>query len=165
MRDGTALELVQSLAPGADRWWRPMAASCRRIFWSAPPYGSINVHSSLLPKYRGRPPSTGPSSTGSAETGVSIMYMAKELDAGDVILTAKTPIDPEEDRPGPVRIGWRRSVRRPWRRPCLLLAAGTAPGPRRTRAQATFAPMLSRELSPIDWTKPAGGRSAIRCGD
>lgn len=64
-----------------------------------PPLGCVNVHASLLPKYRGSAPINWAMLNGDAETGVSIMYMAEELDAGDVILTAKTPIDPEEDLP------------------------------------------------------------------
>ena len=62
-----------------------------------PKYGSINVHSSLLPKYRGAAPINWAILDGEAETGVSIMYMAKELDAGDVILQKSTPIGANED--------------------------------------------------------------------
>ena len=90
---------------------------------------------------------------GDTETGVSIMYMAEELDAGDVIRVAKTPIDPEEDLPSL------------WNRLAELgadalsaaiptLADGTAARTPQDGSQATFAPMLSRELSPIDWTRP-----------
>lgn len=64
-----------------------------------PPLGCVNVHASLLPKYRGAAPINWAMLNGDAETGVSIMYMAEELDAGDVIRVAKTPIDPEEDLP------------------------------------------------------------------
>lgn len=64
MRDGTALALVRELHPELI-----VVAAYGRILpediLNTPPYGSINVHSSLLPKYRGRLPSTGPSSTGS----------------------------------------------------------------------------------------------------
>ena len=62
-----------------------------------PKYGSINVHSSLLPKYRGAAPINWAILNGEAETGVSIMYMAAALDAGDVIAQARTPIGPDED--------------------------------------------------------------------
>ena len=96
MRDGTALELVQSLAPELT-----VVAANRRIqpedIKEAPRYGSINVHSSLLPKYRGAAPINWAILNGEETTGVSIMYMAKELDAGDVILQKETPIGPDED--------------------------------------------------------------------
>ena len=99
---------------------------------------------------------------GDTETGVSIMYMAEELDAGDVILTAKTPIDPEEDLPSL----WDRLAKvgaEALAEALPLLAGGTAPRTPQDSTQATFAPMLSRELSPIDWTKPmAAIRNQVR---
>ena len=61
-----------------------------------PAKGCINVHSSLLPKYRGAAPINWAVLNGEEETGVTIMYMAQELDAGDIIAQAYTPIDPEE---------------------------------------------------------------------
>ena len=127
-----------------------------------PKYGSINVHASLLPKYRGAAPIQWAVLDGEAETGVSIMYMAEELDAGDVILTAKTPIDPEEDLPSL----WDRLAKvgaEALAEALPLLAAGTAPRTPQDSTQATFAPMLSRELSPIDWTKPVAAiRNQVR---
>ena len=66
----------------------------------APKYGSINVHSSLLPKYRGAAPINWAILNGEETTGVTIMYMAKELDAGDIILQKETPIGPDGGRPG-----------------------------------------------------------------
>ena len=127
-----------------------------------PEKGCINVHSSLLPKYRGAAPINWAMLNGDTETGVSIMYMAEELDAGDVILTAKTPIDPEEDLPSL----WDRLAKvgaEALAEALPLLAAGTAPRTPQDSTQATFAPMLSRELSPIDWTKPmAAIRNQVR---
>ena len=96
MRDGEALGIVESLAPELI-----VVAAYGRILpeeiLNAPQYGSINVHSSLLPKYRGAAPINWAILDGEAETGVSIMYMAKELDAGDVILQKTTPIGPDEN--------------------------------------------------------------------
>ena len=127
-----------------------------------PRYGCVNVHASLLPKYRGSAPINWAMLNGDAETGVSIMYMAEELDAGDVILTAKTPIDPEEDLPSL----WDRLAKvgaEALAEALPLLAAGTAPRTPQDSTQATFAPMLSRELSPIDWTKPVAAiRNQVR---
>ena len=96
LRDGTALELIRSLAPELT-----VVAAYGRILpediLAAPKLGSINVHSSLLPKYRGAAPINWAVLNGDAVTGVTIMYMAKELDAGDIISAAETPIDPDED--------------------------------------------------------------------
>ena len=101
MRDGTALEIVKSLSPELI-----VVVAYGRILpkdiLDVPPLGCVNVHASLLPKYRGAAPINWAMLNGDAETGVSIMYMAEELDAGDVIRTVKTPIDPEEDLPGPL---------------------------------------------------------------
>ena len=96
LRDGTALELIRSLAPELT-----VVAAYGRVLpediLAAPKLGSINVHSSLLPKYRGAAPINWAVLNGDAVTGVTIMYMAKELDAGDIISAAETPIDPDED--------------------------------------------------------------------
>ena len=141
LRDGTALELVRSLAPELI---------------------VVVAYGRILPKYRGSAPINWAMLNGDTETGVSIMYMAEELDAGDVILTAKTPIDPEEDLPSL----WDRLAKvgaEALAEALPLLAAGTAPRTPQDAAQATFAPMLSRELSPIDWTKPmAAIRNQVR---
>ncbi len=61
-----------------------------------PKYGVINVHSSILPKYRGAAPIHNAIINGDDETGVTIMYIAEELDAGDIIKISKTPIYEED---------------------------------------------------------------------
>ena len=85
MRDGDAFSIVEKLAPELI-----VVAAYGKILpediLNFHQYGSINVHSSLLPKYRGAAPINWAILDGEEETGVSIMYMAKELDAGDVIL-------------------------------------------------------------------------------
>ena len=161
LRDGSEDENIRALAPELIV---VVAYGCilPKSVLEAPKYGCINLHVSLLPKYRGSAPVQWAVLNGDAETGVSIMYMAEELDAGDVILTAKTPIDPEEDLPSL----WDRLAEigaEALAEALPLLAAGTAPRTPQDAAQATFAPMLSRELSPIDWTKPmAAIRNQVR---
>ena len=119
-----------------------------------PPKGCINVHSSLLPKYRGAAPINWAILNGEQETGVTIMHMAAELDAGDVILQAATPIHPEEDAEtlygrlaelgGPLLL---EAVAR--------IEAGTAGRTPQDPNGVSFAPMLSKELSPVDWSRSA----------
>ena len=96
LRDGTALAILKELAPELI-----VVAAYGRILpddiLALPPKGCINVHSSLLPKYRGAAPINWAILNGEKETGVTIMHMAAELDAGDIILQAATPIHPEED--------------------------------------------------------------------
>ena len=119
-----------------------------------PPLGCINVHSSLLPKYRGAAPINWAVLNGEEETGVTIMEIAEALDAGDMLAQECTPIDPEEsvetlhDRLaelGAVLLS----------RTISEIAAGTAVRTPQDDSQSTYAPMLSRELSPIVWTKRA----------
>lgn len=152
-RDGEVLDLVKSLNPELI-----VAAAYGQILpeeiLNTPPYGSINVHSSLLPKYRGAAPINRAILDGEAETGVSIMYMVKELDAGDVILQKKTPIGPQENAQELTErlaeLGAEALLEA-----VAALAAGTAGRTPQDPAQQTYAAMLSRELSPMDWTRSA----------
>ena len=158
LKDGTALETVRQLAPElivVVAYGRILPEDLLKI----PTYGSINVHASLLPKYRGAAPINRAILDGETETGVSIMYLVKELDAGDVLRVAKTPIGPEETAP------------ELWDRLAALgaqalsetiptLADGTAVATPQDGTKATYAAMLSRELSPVDWTRPA---HAVSC--
>ncbi|MCU6702706.1 methionyl-tRNA formyltransferase [Muriventricola aceti] len=151
LRDGTALAQLRELAPELV-----VVAAYGRILpddiLALPPMGCINVHSSLLPKYRGAAPINWAVIRGEKETGVTIMYMAGELDAGDIIAQETTHIDPEEtvenvhDRLA--GLGGRLLVQT-----VAELAAGTARRIPQDHSQATLAPMLSRELSPIDWSR------------
>ena len=153
LRDGTALAQMQGLDPELI-----VVAAYGRILpediLNAPPYGCINVHSSLLPKYRGAAPINWAILNGEKETGVTIMHMAPELDAGDIILQRSTPIGPDETAPELfdrlAQMGGALLVEA-----VAQLQAGTAPQIPQDGSQATYAPMLSRELSPLDWSKPA----------
>lgn len=153
LRDGTALETIRKLAPELI-----VVAAYGRILpdeiLDFPKLGCINVHSSLLPKYRGAAPIHWAMLNGEEETGVTIMHMASELDAGDIIMQEKTSIDKDEtvetlysrlaETGGALLI---KAVK--------ALEAGTAPRVPQNPAQVSYAPMLSRELSPIDWNKSA----------
>ena len=153
LRDGTALALIQELAPDLI-----VVAAYGRILpdeiLAVPPMGCINVHSSLLPKYRGAAPINWAILNGDAETGVTIMHMAHDLDAGDIILQERTPIDPNEtaaqlyDRLA--ILGGELVVKA-----VEQIAKGTASRTPQDHGAATLAPMLSKELSPVDF-----GRSA-----
>ena len=153
MRDGTALELVRELHPELI-----VVAAYGRILpediLNTPPYGSINVHSSMLPKYRGAAPINWAILNGESVTGVTIMYMAAQLDAGDVIRCAETPIDPDAG----AQLLTERLAQ--LGAETLLQAVedlknGTATRTPQDHTQFTYAPMLDRSLSPLDFTKPA----------
>lgn len=153
LRDGTALALIRELAPELI-----VVAAYGRILpqeiLDAPPMGCINVHSSLLPQYRGAAPINWAILNGDKETGVTIMHMAAALDAGDVISQVSTAIDPNETAPTLTArlgsLGGRLLVET-----VAALEAGTAARIPQDEGLVTLAPMLSKELSPIDFTKPA----------
>ena len=117
-----------------------------------PKLGCINVHSSLLPKYRGAAPINWAVINGDTETGVTIMDIAEALDAGDIIAQARTNIDPNEnvetlhDRLAVMGANLLSET-------VVKLQNGTATRTPQDESQFTYAPMLSRELSPIDWNK------------
>lgn len=157
-RDGAAMSIVEQLAPELI-----VVAAYGKILpeelLNYPKYGSINVHSSLLPKYRGAAPINWAILNGETETGVSIMYMAAALDAGDVIAQANTPIDSEEDAQTlTARLAELGAAA--LSETVTALAEGTATRTPQDESAFTYAPMLSRELSPIDWTRSA---HAINC--
>ena len=158
MRDGETLGIVESLAPELI-----VVAAYGKILpeeiLQFPKYGSINVHSSLLPKYRGAAPINWAILDGETETGVSIMYMAKELDAGDVILQKTTPIGPEEDAMS-LTIRLAELGAEALAETVTALGNGTAARTPQDGGKMTYASMLSREMSPIDWTRSA---HAVSC--
>lgn len=153
MRDAETLKTVRKLAPELI-----VVAAYGKILpeeiLNFPRYGSINVHSSLLPAYRGAAPINWAILNGEAETGVSIMYMAQGVDSGDVIRTAKTAIDPDENA---LELTERLALlgAQALSETIPTLADGTASRTPQDEKQHTYAPMLSRELSPIDWTQSA----------
>ena len=151
MRDGEALGIVQQLQPELI-----VVAAYGRILpeeiLNAPKYGSINVHSSLLPAYRGAAPINWAILDGLDETGVTIMYMAKELDAGDIIHTVKTPIDRNETAQE-LTMRLAELGAQALSETVDMLAAGTAVRTPQEHEKHTYAPMLSKALSPIDWNK------------
>lgn len=157
-RDGEAMSIVRQLDPELI-----VVAAYGKILpeelLNYPKYGSINVHSSLLPKYRGAAPINWAILNGEAETGVSIMYMAAALDAGDVIAQARTPIGPDEDAQTlTARLAELGAVT--LSETVTALENGSATRTPQDESAFTYAPMLSRELSPIDWTRSA---HAINC--
>ena len=119
-----------------------------------PKYGCINVHASLLPKYRGAAPMQWAIIDGEKETGITTMYMAKGLDTGDMILKATTPIGPKETGE---TLHDRMSV---MGGPLILetlkqIEAGTAPRIKQDDSLSCYASMLDKEMGCIDWNKDA----------
>lgn len=127
------------------------------VVWQLPKYGTINLHGSLLPRYRGAAPIHWAVINGDKETGVTTFRLKHELDTGDVLMQASTPIAPE-DTTGTVHdrlmlIGADLLVK------TIDLFAEGEPA---TKAQehfeetASHAPKLTKENTEIDWSRPAG---------
>ena len=123
-----------------------------RAVLDVPRRGSINVHASILPKYRGAAPIAWAIIRGETETGVSIMQMDEGMDTGPVLLTARTPIGPEETAgdltPRLAELGARTLIDALDRLDSLT----AVPQP---HVDATLAPRLKKEHGDLDWTRPA----------
>ena len=153
LRDADALDSIRNLSPELI-----VVAAYGKILPEAvlqiPLYGCINVHSSLLPAYRGAAPINWAILNGDTRTGVTIMHMAKELDAGDIILQRATDIGEQEDALSLTNrlaaLGAEALLQA-----VSAIAAGTAPRFAQDPERVTYAPMLSKELSPVDWNRPA----------
>ncbi|HMD33321.1 MAG TPA: methionyl-tRNA formyltransferase [Vicinamibacterales bacterium] len=119
---------------------------------SIPRLGLINVHASLLPKYRGAAPVHRAIVAGETETGVTIMRVVKALDAGPMLARAVRPIGPDEtsDRVEPdlAALGARLLVRT-----VDTIADGIWREETQDDSQATYAPRLTREDGVVDWTR------------
>lgn len=126
-----------------------------------PKYGCINVHASLLPKYRGAAPIQWAIINGERETGVTIMKMDEGLDTGDMLYTVKTDIGEYEtaeelfDRLS--KLGGEALVE------AIKNIDNITPIPQDDEKH-TYAPMISRETGRIDWTKSAAEISKLICG-
>ena len=119
-----------------------------------PPLGTINVHSSLLPRHRGSAPINWSIIKGDPVTGVTTMFTDKGMDTGDILLTRETPIGPAEnageltDRLAVMGAGLLIETIR-------ALEAGTLTRIPQDHAAATYEPKMDKELGRIDWSKSA----------
>lgn len=119
-----------------------------------PKYGCINVHASLLPKYRGAAPIQWSVIDGEKETGVTIMYMEKGLDTGDMIESVVVPIDEKET--GESLHDKLAAAGGPLLLDVLdKLEAGTAVRTPQNDEESCYAKMLTKDLGKIDWNKDA----------
>ncbi|WP_303968741.1 methionyl-tRNA formyltransferase [Sporosarcina ureae] len=120
----------------------------------APKFGCINVHASLLPNYRGGAPIHQAVMDGQTETGVTIMYMAEKLDAGDIISQVITPIE-ETDDTGTMFTKLSKAGTALLKETLPSILAGTNERIVQDETQVTFARNISREQERIDWTSSA----------
>jgi methionyl-tRNA formyltransferase len=117
-----------------------------------PPHGIINVHASLLPKYRGAGPVQWAIAHGETRTGVTTMRIDAGLDTGDMLLKAETDIGPEETA---VELGARLAAMGAALLVETLERIASIVPQKQDQAQATYAPLLKKEDGLIDWRQPA----------
>jgi methionyl-tRNA formyltransferase len=121
---------------------------------ATPRLGMINIHGSILPRYRGAAPVHRAVMAGDAETGVSIMRVVRELDAGPVFSIARHPIGPDE-----TSVEVERALAQLGAGLCVevidRIAEGTAVETPQDDSKATYAPRLTRDEGWLDWSRPA----------
>ena len=151
MRDGTAFAQIRELEPDIL-----VVVAYGKILpddiLALPRYGAVNVHGSLLPKYRGAAPIQWAVLNGDRTTGVSTMYLASEMDSGDIIYTSETEIG-EKETSGELfdrlmTMGAELLVKT-----LRDIESGTAPRRPQDHSQASYVHMLDKSLCPIDWNR------------
>lgn len=153
MKDGTALAILKELNPdliAVVAYGRILPKEILEL----PKYGCINVHGSLLPKYRGAGPIQWSVIDGESVTGVTTMYMGEGLDTGDMILKKETPIG-ENETYGELHdrlavIGADALVET-----ISLIEQDCAPREKQDDSLSCYAPMLDKKIAKIDFAKPA----------
>jgi methionyl-tRNA formyltransferase len=121
---------------------------------SVPRMGSINVHASLLPELRGAAPIAWAIARGHQKTGVTIMRMVREMDAGPIIHQVEEPILPDETA-SELSIRLSELGAEALVEALALLSAGAAKEREQDHAAATFAPKIDRATARIDWQRAA----------
>ncbi len=119
-----------------------------------PRLGCVNLHASLLPRYRGAAPIQRAVEAGEEVTGVTTMFMNERMDAGDIIFQEPVAIGPDETA-GELHDRLARIGAGLLARTVLAIAAGAAPRAPQNETQATFARKLRKEEGAMDWTLPA----------
>ena len=123
--------------------------------WSMPRLGSINVHASLLPQYRGAAPINWALMHGDLETGVTSFFLRHEIDTGDLIFQDRVPIQPIDDF-GSLYDKLKMTGAALARRSVEAIAAGTAPSiPQEQRTDLRSAPKIQKETGRLDFARPA----------
>ncbi|MGM9627963.1 MAG: methionyl-tRNA formyltransferase [Faecousia sp.] len=116
--------------------------------------GCINIHASVLPKYRGSAPYQWAVLDGLTETGVTAMYLCREMDAGDIIDVSKTPIG-ENETAGELLDRLAVLGADLLSKTLTRFENGKVPAVPQDESQVSYAPMLDKTMCPIDWTKTA----------
>ena len=125
-----------------------------RAVIDTPPLGCINIHASLLPRWRGAAPIQRSILAGDAETGVTIMYIEPRLDAGPMLLKKSCPIGPD-DTAGDLHDRLARIGAEALLEALPPIAAGTAQPELQDESLVTHAAKISKDDAQLDWSRPA----------
>ena len=153
MRDGTVAALLRELAPDCL-----VVVAYGRILpqeiLDVPPRGCVNIHGSLLPRYRGAAPIQWSVIRGETVTGVTSMFMDAGMDTGHIIDTLTTPIG-QNETPGELFERLAPLGARLLSTTLAAIADGTVTRRPQNDAEATMAPMLEKAMGRLDLTRPA----------
>ena len=152
MRDPEVIKQMRDLAPDIL-----VVVAYGKILPDAileiPRLGAVNVHGSLLPRYRGSAPIQWAVLNGDRETGVSTMYLAHEMDSGDVIYSEKTEIG-EYETSGELFDRLKVMGAKLLVRTLRDIECGSAPRIPQDHSQASYTRKLDKSMSAIDWNRP-----------
>lgn len=153
VRDAEFMELLRSLAPDAIVVAAYGQILPREIL-DLPRFGCINIHASLLPRYRGAAPIQWAVINGEAETGITIMKMDEGMDTGDILMQEVVPILSSDTAASLMErlsaLGASLIVKA-----LPLIEAGYLKPIKQDHSKATYAPMLKKEDGLLDWSLPA----------
>lgn len=125
-----------------------------RVVIDIPPLGCINIHASLLPRWRGAAPIQRSILAGDSETGVTIMYIEPRLDAGPMLLKKACPIGPD-DTAGDLHDRLSRIGAKALLETLPSIAAGTAQPEIQDESLVTHAAKINKDDAQLDWSRPA----------
>ncbi|MBQ3531681.1 MAG: methionyl-tRNA formyltransferase [Oscillospiraceae bacterium] len=153
LRDGEALKIMQELKPDIT-----VVAAYGKILpkdiLDVAPLGNVNVHGSLLPKYRGSAPIQWSVINGDKVTGITTMYMAEGMDTGDMIMKFELPIG-EDETAGELFDRMAELGAKSIEKTLELFDNGEVKAEPQNEEEATYAPMLKKEMGEIDFGKTA----------
>ncbi len=119
-----------------------------------PPNGTLNIHASLLPRWRGAAPIQAALLAGDPETGVTIMRVVRQLDAGPILLRINSPI-PDDETYGELQLKLSELGALGIVEALALIGVGASREELQDDSLATYAPKIEREMARIDWTQSA----------
>ena len=153
LRDGEALAIMQELKPDIT-----VVAAYGKILpkdiLDVAPLGNVNVHGSLLPKYRGSAPIQWSVINGDKVTGITTMFMAEGMDTGDMIMKFELPIG-EDETAGELFDRMAKLGAESIEKTLELFDKGEVKAEPQNEEEATYAPMLKKEMGEIDFGKTA----------